>query len=109
MESQDVIEHEEEIIQTDDDIDPQEVEIQSDEQSQVVEEVIEKKYKPPPSVPPLRLLNIAPKPEQVPIVKSVAGQPVLLVPGKQDIHLFIGGYVKSCHRLKSIKLVSKYA
>lgn len=98
VESHDVIEHEEEVIQTDDDIDPQEIEIQSDEQ--VVEEVIEKKYKPPPSVPPLRLLNIAPKPEQVPIVKSVSGQPVLLVPGKRDIHLFIRGYVCLCLIIK---------
>lgn len=84
MESQDDIEHEEEIIQ-EEDIEPQEVEIQSEDQGAGTEEITARKYKPASIIPPLRLLNIAPKPEQVPIaVKSVGGQPLILVPGKMS-------------------------
>ncbi|XP_066260452.1 protein lin-54 homolog [Euwallacea similis] len=82
VEDQGDVEHEEEIVQTEDEIESQEIEIQSDDQIAEPEEVIEKKYKPHTTVPPLRLLNIAPKPEQVPLaMKSVPGQPLLLVPG----------------------------
>lgn len=80
--SQEDIEHEEEVVQSEAEIEPQEVEVQSEDQDAGLEETTEQKYKPAASVPPLRPLNIAPKPEQVPItVKSVSGQPLILVPG----------------------------
>ncbi|KAH1025596.1 protein lin-54 homolog isoform X1 [Dendroctonus ponderosae] len=63
-------------------LETQQIDMHSEDQARVVEQVNEKKSKSSSSVPPLRLLNIAPKPEQVPItVKSVGGQPLILVPG----------------------------
>ncbi|XP_076250328.1 protein lin-54 homolog isoform X2 [Rhynchophorus ferrugineus] len=82
IEAQEEIEHEEEIVQNEADIEPQEIEIHSEDQNDNMEETPEEKYKLPPTIPPLRPLNIAPKPEQVPIaVKSINGAPIILVPG----------------------------
>lgn len=64
-------------------LETQQIDMHSEDQTRAVEQVNEKKSKSSSSVPPLRLLNIAPKPEKVPVtVKSVGGQPLILVPGK---------------------------
>ncbi|CAG9774060.1 unnamed protein product [Ceutorhynchus assimilis] len=72
----DLIEEEEEEFES--------IEIESDDQvEEVIEKLPEKRIKPASSVPPLRLLNIAPKPEvqQQFALKTSNGQPLLLLPG----------------------------
>ncbi|XP_030768048.1 protein lin-54 homolog [Sitophilus oryzae] len=77
---QDIIEHEEE-VQSEAEIEPQEIEIQSEE-TESFEDAPDREHKSAAVIPPLRPLNIAPKPEQVPIAfKSVSGQPLIIVPG----------------------------
>ncbi|XP_050302540.1 protein lin-54 homolog isoform X2 [Anthonomus grandis grandis] len=81
-----LVEHEEEVFNTEEveHIEPEEVEIQTE--SEVVNQQVEESNKIVSKegglVPPLRLLNIAPKPDGVPVaLKSVRGQPVILMPG----------------------------
>lgn len=67
----------------------EELEVIIDPSNKSDEQVLETKPNKTTTLPPLRPLTIAPKPTKVPItVKSVGGQPLLLLQGKYQIIQF---------------------